>query len=215
MTEGFLGSLFHSEAGLTTLAGVVALCVVSVPFLGGLRLCLRAMAATRRVPPQELRRARATPDAGGEPLALLFVRVLRSSLRESAGSEGLPREFVLDASKQYVLNEYEMHYARPIGMYANLLPPIGFTGTTIGILMRLLSLNFSHQALELGSLATALVVTVLALVGFASMEAVKVFLYNRLLRCLDDAMGVVRDAEAEAERVRRADRRPAAAPATG
>ena len=212
MTDGFLGSLFTSEAGMTTVAGVVALCAVSVPMLRGLRLCLRTIAATRRVSPQELRRARAAPESGGEPLALLFVRVLRSTLREGGGGEAMPREFAIDATKQYVLNEYETHYARPIAMYANLLPPIGFTGTTIGILMRLVSLNFSNQALQLGSLATALVVTVLALVGFASLEAVKVLLYNRLLRCLDDAQGVVREAEAEAERARR-ERRAAAAPA--
>ena len=111
-----------------------------------------------------------------EKLVSHHVRVLRSALREGGGAEAMPREFAIDATKQYVLNEYETHYARPIAMYANLLPPIGFTGTTIGILMRLVALNFSNQALQLGSLATALVVTVLALVGFASLEAVKVLL---------------------------------------
>ena len=196
MSDGFLGNLVASETGLTTLAGVVALTAVWFPFYRGMRVCLRAVAATRRVHHSDLRRGRSA-DAGSEPLALLFVRVLRHSLRESAGSQGMPREFVLDATKQYVLNEYETHYARPISMYANLLPPIGFTGTTVGILMRLLSMHLSNQALQLGALSTALVATVLALIGFASMEAVKVYLYNRLLRCLDEAISVVRLAEAE------------------
>ena len=196
MSDGFLGQLVASETGLTTLAGIVALTAVWFPFWRGMRVCLRAAAATRRVHGSDLRRGR-SPDGGSEPLALLFVRVLRQSLRERGASEGLPREFVLDATKQYVLNEYETHYARPISMYANLLPPIGFTGTTVGILMRLLSMHLSNQALELGALATALVATVLALVGFASMEAVKVYLYNRLLRCLDEAISAVRLAESE------------------
>jgi len=197
MDGGFLSRLVASETGLTTLAGIVALGAVWVPFYRGMRVCLRATAATRRVQSSDLRRGRSADDGAGEPLALLFVRVLRNSLRERSGSEGLPREFVLDATKQYILNEYETHYARPISMYANLLPPIGFTGTTIGILMRLLSMRLSNQALELGALGTALVATVLALIGFASMEAVKVYLYNRLLRCLDEAISVVRLAEAE------------------
>jgi hypothetical protein len=46
------------------------------------------------------------------------------------------------------------------------------------------------------------------LVGFVSMEAVKVWLYNRLLRCLEEALAVVRLAEAEPP-----ERRVAAAPA--
>jgi len=197
MSDGFLGQLVASETGLTTLAGIVALAAVWVPFYRGMRVCLRATAATRRIHSSDLRRGRSAPDGGGEPLALLFVRVLRQSLREGSAPEGLPREFVVDATKQYVLNEYETHYARPISMYANLLPPIGFTGTTVGILMRLLSMHLSNQALELGALGTALVATVLALVGFASMEAVKVYLYNRLLVCLEEAISVVRLAEAE------------------
>jgi hypothetical protein len=196
MSDGFLGQLVASETGLTTLAGIVALTAVWFPFWRGMRVCLRAVAATRRVHGSDLRRGRSA-EGGNEPLGVLFVRVLRQSLRESNGTPGMPREFVLDATKQYVLNEYETHYARPISMYANLLPPIGFTGTTVGILMRLLSMHLSNQALELGALATALVATVLALIGFASMEAVKVYLYNRLLRCLDEAISAVRLAESE------------------
>jgi hypothetical protein len=198
MSDGVLGQLVASETGLTTLAGVVALTAVWFPFWRGMRVCLRAAAATRRVHASDLRRGRSA-DGRSEPLALLFVRVLRQSLRENSGSgsAALPREFVLDATKQYVLNEYETHYAHPISMYANLLPPIGFTGTTVGILMRLLSMHLSNQALELGALATALVATVLALIGFASMEAVKVYLYNRLLRSLDEAISAVRLAESE------------------
>ncbi len=197
MGDGLLTQLVASEAGLTTLAGIVALAAVWVPFYRGMRVCLRAAAATRRVHASDLRRGRQAPNNAGEPLALLFVRVLRQSQREGSAPEGLPREFLLDATKQYVLGEYETHYARPISMYANLLPPIGFTGTTIGILMRLLSMHLSNQALELGALGTALVATVLALLGFASMESVKVYLYNRLLRCLDEAITVVRLAESE------------------
>lgn len=197
MNEGMLSRLVASETGLTTLAGVVALVAVWVPFYRGMRVFLRALAATRRLESHELRRGRAAEEGGPEPLALVFLRTFRSSVRDASSADGLSREFVLDAAKQYALAEYEMHYARPLSMYANLLPPIGFTGTTVGILMRLLSLHLSNQALEIGALATALVATVLALVGFASMEALKVMLYNRLLRCLDGALTSVRVGESE------------------
>ena len=206
MNAGFLGWASATDFGLGALMTLISFGIVCVPFYRGLRICGRALAATRRVPRSQLSRAAASETGERtETLAVLMVRVLSKSLRES---DEHPTEFVLDATKQFVMNEYDVHYARPISMYANLLPPIGFTGTTVGILMRLLSMHLSNQALELGALATALVATVLALISFASMEAVKVYLYNRLLRCLDEAISAVRLAEEEPR-----ERRPATAAA--
>ena len=108
---------------LTCTVSALALLAVWFPLYRGLRLCLEARGATRRLDAAELRRRLDQPlGAPGEPLALLMVRTLVRSLRESSGH---PREFVIDATKQYVVNEYDMNFARPISMYANLLPPIG------------------------------------------------------------------------------------------
>jgi hypothetical protein len=127
-----------------------------------------------------------------------MARVLARSLRESAGSE--PRDLLVDATRQYVAGEYETHYARVISMYANLLPPIGFIGTTAGLFILFLSLHLSNEALEVSALSLALLSSIFALVGFASLEALKIRLYGRLLACLDHVLALERGSEARAAR---------------
>ena len=57
------------------------------------------------------------------------------------------------------------------------------------------SMHFSNQTLEVGALGLALTSTIFALVGFASLEALKIRLYGRLLRCIEQALGVPLAAE--------------------
>jgi hypothetical protein len=162
----------------TSSAGLLA---VSIPLGRALRLCLAARRATRVVPRAALERG--TPDVasgGVEPFAVLMWRVLGKSL-ESDGAQGQPSELVLDATKQYTLGEYETHYARPISMYANLLPPIGLTGNAIGMLILLVCKEISDAPLELAALGLAMISTIFALIGYALLEAVKLRLYGRLL----------------------------------
>jgi biopolymer transport protein ExbB/TolQ len=196
MNAGFLAGA--TDFGLTGLMTLISFGIVCVPFYRGLRLCLQAFSATRRVPRSQLQRAAASE--GGEraeSLAVLMVRVLVKSLRES---DEHPTEFVLDATKQYVMNEYDVHYARPISMYANLLPPLGLLGTSIGMLMLLLSMHFASERLELAALALTLTKTIFALVSFAVLEATKIRLHGRLLACLDDAVSLHRAGEGDRRR---------------
>ena len=156
MTEGITSDLI-----LTCIMSAVALAAVWFPLYRGLRLCLEARAATRKLEGPELKRRREqSSGAPGDPLALLMVRTLVKSLREGSGH---PREFIVDATKQYVVNEYDAHYARPISMYANLLPPIGFIGTTTGLLVLFVAMHLADGSLELGALAIALTSSIFAL----------------------------------------------------
>ena len=165
----------------------VSLLAVWVPLYRGFRICLQARTATRCVPGSSLSKSLKRPAGDrSEPLALVMLRVLARSLRE--GDSATPPDFVLDASKQYVVNEYESNYSRLISMYANLLPPIGFIGTTSGMLILFISIHMSDTSLELGALAIALTSSIFALMGFALLEGLKIRLYGRLLRCLDEVV---------------------------
>ena len=96
----------------------------SWPLTQGLRTVLAGWSVTRRVSPEELRRGAADPSghaSASEPLALLMVRILQKSLRDGEG--GQSSDFVFDATRQYILNEYDHHYSRLITMYAHPLPP--------------------------------------------------------------------------------------------
>jgi len=185
-----------SDLLVTCGLSALSLAAVWFPLYRGLRLCLEARAATRRIEGAELRRRmEQTAAAPGEPLALLMVRTLVRSLREGTGH---PREFIVDATKQYVVNEYDAHYARPISMYANLLPPIGFIGTTVGLLILFVSMHLAEASLELGALAIALTSSIFALIGFSTLEGLKIRLYGRLLACLDEVLDLQRRSEERA-----------------
>lgn len=189
--------------GATTVAGllsVLALVGVWIPFQRGLRVCARAAAATRCIPRSQLENASANNERNPS-LSVLMMKVLRKALRSDSGQ---PREFLLDATRQYVIGEWEAHYARLISMYSNILPPIGFVGTTGGLLVLFLSRSLENTSLELGALALALVSSVLALVAYAVLESLKIKLYGRLLLCLDEVTGLIHAKEAEASRTRRA-----------
>lgn len=170
----------------------LALVALSLPFYRGLRVCLEARAATRRLDAAELRRRVESPGSPGDPLSVLMLRTLVDSLRQRGEQ---PREFILDATKQYVVNEYDAHFTRPISMYANLLPPIGLAGTTAGMLALFVSLHRANASLELGALAIALLSSMCSLMGYSTLEAIKLRLYGRLLDCVDDVMALQKRAE--------------------
>lgn len=178
------------DLAMTCGMSALSLAAVWFPLYRGLRLCLEARAATRRLDARELkRRLEQTRSTPAEPLAMLMVRTLVKSLRES---QGHPREFIVDATKQYVVNEYDANYARRISMYANLLPPIGFIGTTVGLLVLFISMHLANGSLELGALAIALTSSIFALIGFSTLEGLKIRLYGRLLACLEEVLELQR-----------------------
>lgn len=180
--------LLDSDLGVALLVSGVSLLAVWVPFYRGLVLCLQGLAVTRRLGRGDLSRClRQRVPERGEPVTLRMLRVLGRSLQETRG-EAHPTEFLVDASRQYVCNEYDASYARPISMYANILPPIGFIGTTGGLLVLFLGMRIASDSLETGALALALTSSIFALLGFAVLEGLKIRLYGRMLAGLDDAL---------------------------
>ena len=173
---------------------------VLVPFANGLRAVVSAWSATRRVGTDELRRGQSDRTGGSEPLAILMVRILQKSLRENE-SDGQPSDFVFDASRQYVMNEYEHNYSRLISMYANLLPPLGFVGTTGGMLLNFISMHNKDEGLEVLSLALALSSSFFALFAFATLDALKLRLYSRLLDATRDVQVLYHKAESRRDQM--------------
>ncbi len=77
-------------------------------------------------------------------------------------------------------------------MYANVLPPIGFIGTTAGLLILFLSMRVANETLELGALAVALTSSLFALIGFTILEGMKIRLYGRMVGGMDEAVAYYR-----------------------
>jgi hypothetical protein len=163
----------------------VALIAVWFPFWWGLRACMRGFAVTRKVSAAEIKAALERDVPGAHVL-----RVLRSSQRDNP--EKMPMAFLIDASRQYVTNEYEANYAKPITMFSNILPPIGFIGTLFGLVVLVLAKGGEGDAmLEMVGLAGAVSKSICALFGFIVLESLKIRLYGRMLSGLDEATGIV------------------------
>jgi hypothetical protein len=174
------------ELLVTAAIGFVSLIAVAIPLYRGVRVVVQGRAATRFASVEELRGALLQPPKAADPLGLLMVRVLGRARAENP--DGYPVELLRDATRQYVINEYEIRYAEPLAMYSNLLPPIGFIGTTVGMLVLFVSLHLSNGSLQIGALGIALCSTIFALIGLAVLEHCKISIYNRLLRAIDAAM---------------------------
>lgn len=197
MDSGFLNAITPGDSMLAGLVTLFALLAVWLPFIRGFKLSLQAWAATRHCTASELGGGAADArNRGVEPIALLMMRVLKKALNENEGQRQ-PSDFIFDATRQYVINEYDDHYTRLIGMYASLLPPIGFIGTTGGMLILFLSMHFGNSSLELGALAVALTSSIFALVGYSVLEGLKIRLYGRLLHCLRDVHDLYQEADSK------------------
>lgn len=186
-----------TEESVAWVLTVVALLCTCVPFYKAMIVTLRGWNATRRVDPNMLKSGTEPERQRTEPFAVLMMRILRKSLRDNEGDH--PTDFVFDASRQYVMNEFEVNYTRLITMFGGLLPPIGFIGTTGGMLILFLSMQVSDSSLELGALALALTSSIFALMGFAILEGLKIRLYGRLLTSLRDVQVLFEDADRKRE----------------
>ncbi len=174
-----LGGFGESELRVTLIVCGLSLVAVWWPLTQGALLCWRARVATRLPNQMEA-------DAGNNPggrVASLAQEVFSAASQDHATET--PQAFVRDAAKQLVVDDYESSFAQPISMYANILPPIGFIGTTCGLAVLLLSMRVSHDMLQMGALALALSSTIFALIGYATLESMKIHLYGRLSRSID------------------------------
>jgi len=163
---------------LSIVLTLLAIIAAAVPFVRGFRVCLQAWQATRPVALDALEDGSLSEDGEVEPLASYLVRLARKAI---ADTEGHPDEFVFDATQNHVMDEYDIQFATPISMYAGILPPMGFIGTTGGLLILFLSMRFTNEALEFGGVALALISSVVALVGFGILESLRIRLYGRML----------------------------------
>jgi hypothetical protein len=191
------------DAMMTWIVSSASLLAVWVPFYRAFKLCLQAWRATRLMAPAELSKAAESTQPAVEPMAMLMMRTLQKALRENE-DHGHPTDFIYDATRQYVVNEYDTHYTTLVSMYAGLLPPIGFIGTTGGMLILFLSMHFANSSLELGALAVALTSSIFALMAYAVLEGLKIRLYGRLLESLDVVHALYADADARREAKKRA-----------
>ena len=108
-----------------------------------------------------------------------------------------PDAFVRDAAFQYSQRYFESKFLDPLSMLASLMPPLGFIGTIMGMVIHFLSSSGDLKSgLTIMGIATALYTTFIGLIMFAIMESFKRYFYTLAQKRIDEGLEAVSDIEA-------------------
>ncbi len=113
-----------------------------------------------------------------------------------------PDTFLRDAAFQFSERYFETKFLEPLSMLANLMPPLGFIGTILGMVIQFLS-NSAHlkSDITIAGIATALYTTFLALILYTFVEFMKRFFFTLSHKRIDEGLAAVFRTEA-ASRIR-------------
>jgi len=111
---------------------------------------------------------------------------------DSANKVIPPDAFVRDAAFQFSDRYFEEKFLEPISMTANLLPPQGFIGTIIGMVIHFLSNSGTLSSeVTIAGIATALYTTLIALSCFTFLEFLKKIFYSLAQRRIDEGLAAI------------------------
>jgi len=110
-----------------------------------------------------------------------------------------PDAFLRDAAFQYSERYFEEKFLDPMGMLANLMPPMGFIGTIIGMVVHFLSNSGSlNNELTIGGIATALYTTFIGLVCYTFLEVLRKIFYALAHRRIEEGLTAISGAYQQA-----------------
>ena len=113
-----------------------------------------------------------------------------------------PDTFLRDAAFQFSERYFETKFLEPLSMLANLMPPLGFIGTILGMVIQFLSNSGDlNSDITIAGIATALYTTFLALILYTFVEFTKRFFFTLAHKRIDEGLAAVFRTEA-ASRIR-------------
>lgn len=124
------------------------------------------------------------------------IQRLKNPKKSIQSPSNTPRLFYIDAIRQYALNEVEIKLLDPIEGWSNALPPLGFLGTVLGMMIQFFN-NNGHVNAQISSMGigTALGSTILALLFYVILEIGSIFLRRSALTCVDKALATYQSQE--------------------
>ncbi|MGE4492894.1 MAG: MotA/TolQ/ExbB proton channel family protein [Syntrophotalea sp.] len=134
------------------------------------------------------------------PLALLaasfFVRTkLHYEQEQQRGTVDKvipPDAFIRDAAFQFSERYFEEKFLEPVAMMANLMPPMGFIGTIIGMVVHFLANSGTlNTEITVAGIATALYTTFIALICFTFLEFLRKVFYALAHRRIDEGLSAI------------------------
>ncbi|UCH23084.1 MAG: MotA/TolQ/ExbB proton channel family protein [Deltaproteobacteria bacterium] len=108
-----------------------------------------------------------------------------------------PDAFVRDAAFQFSERYFESKFLEPMSMLAGLMPPLGFIGTIMGMVIHFLSNTGGLKSdITIVGVATALYTTFLGLIFYTFLEFLKRFFFTLAQKRIDEGLEAVSDIEA-------------------
>jgi len=105
-----------------------------------------------------------------------------------------PDGYIRDAAFQYSERYYQDRFLEPISLIANLMPPLGFLGTIMGISVHFLSnAGTLNSNLTVTGIATALYTTFVGLICFTILESLLKMLTSLSRKRIDEGLAAVAD----------------------
>ena len=107
-----------------------------------------------------------------------------------------PDAFIRDAAFQFSERYFETKFLEPISMLANLMPPLGFIGTIMGMVIHFLSNTGTlNSDITIVGIATALYTTFIALISYTILEFLKRFFFTLAQKRIDEGLAAVSTAQ--------------------
>ena len=103
-----------------------------------------------------------------------------------------PDAFIRDATFQFSERYFEENFLAPLSMTANLMPPQGFIGTIIGMVIHFLSNTGTlNSEVTIAGIATALYTTLIALACYTFLEFLKKMFHSLSQKRIDQGLTVI------------------------
>ncbi len=105
-----------------------------------------------------------------------------------------PDAFIRDAAFQFSERYFDEKFLSPVSMTANLMPPQGFIGTIIGMVIHFLSNSGTlNSEVTIAGIATALYTTLIALACYTLLEFMKKAFYSLSQNRIDQGLIAISD----------------------
>ena len=138
------------------------------------------------------------------PLAVIaagfFAKAKKHYLEEEKNPHSTkiipPDAFVRDAAFQFSERYFESKFLEPMSMLASLMPPLGFIGTIMGMVIHFLSNTGGLKSdITIVGIATALYTTFIGLIFYTFLEFLKRFFFTLAHKRIDEGLEAVSNIE--------------------
>ncbi len=204
-SEAIIGALTHFINAFSGLLQISIYLIIGIIFFYALARCWQALRALARFDFRQLGDGTQIFDQVGTraPLAIIaasfFCKTKKHYLLEKRNDLHShktmpPDDFIRDAAFQYSERYFEEKFLEPIALTANLMPPLGFIGTIIGMVVHFLSNSGSlNSNLTVAGIATALYTTFVGLVCYTTLEFLLKIFYALARKRIDEGLAAVAD----------------------